>query len=41
MIIGQLSFKNTIRTYVIEKDNNNYTILGYANDLSAKTYQAD
>ena len=41
MIIGQLSFKNTIRTYVIEKDNNNYTILGYANDLSSKMYQPD
>ena len=41
VIIGQLSFRNNIRTYVIEKDNNNYTILGYANDLSSKLYQAD
>lgn len=41
IIIGQLSFGNSIRTYIIEKDNNNYTLLGYANDLSSKTYQTD
>ncbi|MDU1912675.1 type IV secretion system protein [Fusobacterium sp.] len=35
------NWRNKNKKQVIEKDNNNYTILGYANDLSSKTYQAD
>lgn len=38
-IIGMNSFKTNIRTYIVEKNGNNYANLGYANDLSMKGYQ--
>lgn len=38
-IIGAISIKTNIRTYIVEKDHNNYTIYGYANDLSKKQYK--
>ncbi|WP_297407405.1 type IV secretion system protein [uncultured Cetobacterium sp.] len=40
-IIGTIAIKTNIRTYIVEKDHNNYTIYGYANDLSKKVYKPD
>lgn len=38
-IIGLNSFKTNIKTYIIEKNGNNYVNLGYANNLSMKKYE--
>lgn len=37
-IVFSVSYKTNIRTYVIERSDNDYTVLGYANDLSDKGY---
>ena len=37
-IVFSITYKTNIKTYVIERSDNDYTVLGYANDLSDKTY---
>jgi len=35
-ILFSVSYKTTIQTYIVERSDNDYTVLGYANDLSGK-----
>ena len=39
--LGTISFKNNTKVYIVEKDHNNYTYLGYVNDLTKKIYNPD
>ena len=41
IILGTISFKNNTKVYIVEKDHNNYTYLGYVNDLTREVYNPD
>ena len=41
IILGTISFKNNTKVYIVEKDHNNYTYLGYVNDLTKEAYNPD
>lgn len=40
-ILGLITFKNNTKTYIVEKEGNNYTFFGYVNDLTKTTYNPD
>lgn len=38
VILGKISFSNNTKTYIVEKDHNNYTYLGNVQDLTKTNY---
>lgn len=38
VILGKVSFSNNTKTYIVEKDHNNYTYLGNVQDLTKTNY---
>lgn len=40
-ILGIITFRTNTKTYIVEKEGNNYTYFGYVNDLTKEVYNPD